>query len=89
MLPENKRMTAFLAAHGIPGLKAMRIKDGSMRGCWRLYLKTRDGWAKWTPEVAESLNSLGFRGFDNQPLSWLSGNGSYWQTFVRGHDELA
>lgn len=92
MRPENKRMQAFLKSNGISAVP-WYISRGSMRGCWRLYGKNGKGFAsdvmeKWSPELAEKLNDLGFRDYAGQPLGIYSGNGGMFCTFVRGHYEF-
>lgn len=81
--PENTRMQAWLAEHGIDATPKY-LFDGSLKGCWRLYGKAQ----KWTLELAAKLNDLGFVDFDGQPLGPYSGNGGHFMTFVRGHNEL-
>lgn len=92
MRPENKRMQDFLKVNGIDAVPWYIFK-GSMKGCWRIYGKHGKGFSsdimdKWTPELAEKLNGIGFRGFDGRPLGQFSGNGGMFMTFVRGHYEL-
>ena len=82
MRPENMRMKKFLEDHGIKCIPKY-LKEGSMRGCWRLY-----GDGRWTPELVQRLTGLGFVDFDRSPLDEFSGNGGYFSVFVRGHDEL-
>lgn len=81
--PENLRMMQFLQSHGIDAIPKY-IRDGSLRGTWRIY--QRDG--KWSQELADKFNELGFQDFDYSPLGEFSGNGGMFQVFVRGHDEL-
>lgn len=81
--PENKRMQAFLAKNGIDATPKW-IPDGSLKRTWRLY----NGETKWTPELAEKLNALGFRNYDNAPLHGIDGNGGVFSVFVRGHEEF-
>jgi hypothetical protein len=83
MRPENKRMTEFLANHGIHA-RVKYIPNGSLRGCWRLY----DGVQLWTQSLQDQLNELGFVGFNNKRLWLYSGNGGVFSVFVRGHNEL-
>jgi hypothetical protein len=84
MLPENKRMQAFLATHGIKAVPK-RIHAGSLKYTWRLY----NDHVQWSELLAEKLNTLGFVGFDGKPLGRFSGNGGMFSVFVRGHDEMA
>ena len=83
MRPENKRMQAWLKANGITAIPKF-IRDGSVRGCWRLY----DKGEPWTPTLREKLMSLGFVGFDGQPIGEFAGNGGMFSVFVRGHVEM-
>lgn len=76
-------MQQFLAQHGIDAIPKY-IKDGSLRGSWMLYAKD----AKWTMELADSLNAIGFTNLWHDPLGQYSGNGGLFSVFVRGHDEL-
>jgi hypothetical protein len=90
MRPENKRMQAYLKENGIDAVP-WYIEKGSMKRCWRLYGKHSKGWQnmdKWTPELAEKLNGLGFRDYAGEPLGLYSGNGGMFMTFVRGHYEF-
>jgi hypothetical protein len=89
MLPHNEKMKAFLKDHGIDAVP-WRIDKGSMKGTWRLTGRASrkkgasfdDRYQKWTPELVDKLNAIGFKYFDGTPLSWLSGNGSIFCTFV-------
>jgi len=83
MRPENKRMQKFLEDHGIKATPKY-LATGSTKGCWRLY----DYGQKWTEELMNALNELGFVSFDGKPLNKYSGNGGMFQVFVRGHNEL-
>jgi len=92
MRVENKQMQEFLKANGINAVPWYIFK-GSMKGCWRIYGKHGKGFGwdamdKWTPEIAEILNGLGFRDYAGKPLGQFSGNGGMFQTFVRGHYEF-
>ena len=91
MKPENKAMSRFLAQKGIKNVTAKYISTGSLRGCWRLYVRAKQPdklFETWTEKDADNLNSLGFTDFDGKPLGRFSGNGGMWQVFVRGHNEL-
>ena len=79
---ENKRMQAFLLAHGIEA-KVKYIPDGSLKHTWRLYDPTQ----KWDDSLRERLTNLGFSGLHGQ-LSEFEGNGGVFSVFVRGHYEL-
>ena len=81
--PENKRMQEFLAANGIEAVPKY-FSEGSMRGTWRLYNPA----IKWSMELAEKLNALGFRRWDSEPLGRWDGNGGDFCAFVRGHNEF-
>lgn len=76
--PENAAMRTFLASHGIE-CKVMFIWNGSLKGSWRLY----GSGQKWTPELWEKLNGLGFLDFDGKPLGQFSGNGGEFSIFAR------
>ena len=99
MRTENKAMQVFLAKEGLlHGITAKYIREGSLRGTWRLCARTpariagRTGrlFETWTEQDASTLNRLGFSGFDGRPLHRFSGNGGgMWQVFVRGHNDLA
>lgn len=91
MTEKNRAMYEFLKNHGIEATP-MFIKEGSMKGCWRLSGKVAnarkianllDRYQKWTPEITQKLTDLGFVGFDGQPLGIYSGNGGLFATFVR------
>jgi len=84
MRPENKRMRKFLADNGIEATPR-RIHAGSLKGCWRIY----NASVKWTAELADKINALGFKDLNGKPLSWVSGNGGVFSIFVRGHDAMA
>jgi hypothetical protein len=77
-------MQEFLARNGIKAT-AKRFHDGSMRNTWRLY----DHATKWTIELADKLNSLGFTWIDGRPLEQSMGNGGVFSISVRGLDDLA
>lgn len=81
--PENVRMQQFLAANGID-CTPKYIRDGSLRGSWRLY--NRDFY--WTTLLAEKLNHLGFTNIFGKPLDLTDGNGGCFSVFVRGHNEI-
>ena len=76
-------MMAFLAAHGIEAMPKYLV-DGSQKGQWRLY--NRD--VRWSQELADKLNALGFTNHVGEPLDHLDGNGGMFSVFVRGHNEL-
>ncbi len=92
---ENQQMKAFLKANGIDAVPQY-IKDGSVKGSWRLYGlvgKNPDGspiWVKWWDnfELQDKLNGLGFTDLWGNPLSNSTGNGGDFSIFVRGHNEL-
>ena len=84
MRPENARMSNWLAAHGLPGVRVKRIMGGSLGGRWRLH---RPG-EPWTPAVAKVLTDLGFRDFDGREFGLFSGNGGLFQVFATGHNEI-
>lgn len=86
MRPENKRMQEFLAGHGIDA-SVYFIWDGSLKGNWRFSRPYREH-VRWTQELQDKLNDLGFVDFDGKPLSQYSGNGGLFMVFVRGHNEL-
>jgi len=54
------------------------IAKGSMKNTYRLWNRDRG----WNVELANQLNSLGFRGFDHQSLHEFSSNGSQMCVFV-------
>ncbi len=92
MREENKRMQTFLKANGIDAVPKYLFK-GSLKGSWRLY-GTKNGnthdlkdYQKWTPELAQRLTDLGFRGLFG-PLDQNDGNGGVFSIFVRGHNEF-
>ncbi len=84
MRPENQRMKAFLASHGIKAMPKY-IHEGSLRGLWRLYGAPNE---QWTEELRSKLDALGFLDFQGQPLHRFSGNGGLFSVFVMGHNEL-
>lgn len=83
MRPENKRMQEWLLERGIDA-KVKWIVDGSLKRSWRLYGKGQ----KWTKELADKLNELGFVNLWKEPLDIYSGNGGEFSVFVKGHEEL-
>ncbi len=92
MRPENMRMQNFLKANGIDAVPKY-LFTGSLKGSWRLY-GTKNGsthdlgdYQKWTPELAQKLTVLGFRGLFG-PLDQTDGNGGVFSVFVRGHNEF-
>lgn len=82
--PENKRMREFLLSHGIDAMP-MWIKDGSLKNTWRLYNRG----IKWSLELAQKLNSLGFSASRREPFGLFDGNGGVFSVFARGHENLA
>lgn len=78
MRPENKKMQAWLRGNGISA-RAKLIRTGSLKGTWRLYNPN----LHWTEEIAEKLESLGFRDFDGKPFNKFSGNSGYFSIFAR------
>lgn len=84
-LEHNVKMENFLKSNGFVNAVPWRIDKGSMRGCWRIYSKQGRGWNnidKWTPDIADKFNKLGFVGFDGKPLNQLSGTGGVFHIFV-------
>ena len=81
--PENVRMQQFLAARGIV-CTPKYIRDGSLRGSWRLYNKEQH----WNTRLAATLNGLGFTNIFGKQLDLMDGNGGCFSVFVRGHNEL-
>ena len=81
---ENLRMQEYCTSHGLQ-IRAKYIHDGSMKRIWRLFGPGQT----LTPVLAEKLNGLGFTDFDGKPLGIYSGNGSTFQVFVRGFNEMA
>lgn len=81
--PENRRMRQFLLSHGID-CKPKYIHTGSLKGCWSLYNKH----IKWSLDLANALNVIGFCDFNRAPLGQHSGNGGVFSVFVRGHNNL-
>lgn len=93
MRPENKRMQEFLKQNGVNAVPKW-ISTGSLKRSWRLYGKTGkstrntlDNYQRWTPELAQKLTALGFRGLHG-PLDRFDGNGGVFSVFVRGHEEF-
>lgn len=68
-------MQEFLASKGIQAIPKY-LSAGSLKGCWRL----SNPATRWSDELANQLNALGFLNFD--------GNGGVFCVFVRGHNEL-
>lgn len=78
MRPENKSMKKLLMERGIDA-RVKLIRTGSLAGTWRLCnLRLR-----WTEEIAEKLETLGFRDFDGKPFNKFSGNGGYFSVFAQ------
>jgi len=80
MRAENKKMQEMLKIEGIKA-KAKYIFEGSMRGTWRIYNKI-DNWFG-NKELQNKLAVLGFKDYNNQPLTDFSGNGGRFSIFVR------
>lgn len=72
-------MKAWLKENGIK-VTPMYIKDGSMRGSWRL-----NGEGSWwdRPQLWEKFTSLGFVDYDGDKLDRYSGNGGQFSIFPR------
>jgi hypothetical protein len=81
--PENQRMQDFLTSNGIDA-RAKYLAAGSLKRAWRLY----NSETKWTQQLADKLNALGFSDFDGKKLGEFSGNGGMFSVFVRGHGEF-
>jgi hypothetical protein len=80
MRPENQKMKQYLSENGIDVMPKF-IWDGSLKGTWRLYNRNLV-WHDNTP-LWEKLTSLGFKDYNGDPLSWLSGNGGLFSVFAR------
>lgn len=78
MKAENKNMRKYLADHGIK-CRVKRFESGSMANTWRLFNPD----LRWTEEIAEKLESLGFKDFDGKPFCKYSGNGGLFSVFAR------
>jgi hypothetical protein len=83
MRDENARMQQFLRQHGIDA-RVKYTPVGSMKKTWRLF----NANTKWTQELADKLNKLGFVDYNNKPLDEFSGNGGVFSVSVRGHNEF-
>jgi hypothetical protein len=83
MREENKAMQNYLKYHGIE-CRVKYIWNGSIKHTWRLY----NPEIRWTDELAQQLNDLGFRDFDYKPLGKYSGNGGVFSVCVRGNYSL-
>ena len=70
MLPENMRMKRWLESKGIKAIPKW-IKAGSLKRTWRLWNYD----IKWSQELADKLNSLGFTNHLHKPLGEFDGNG--------------
>lgn len=82
-LPHNARVEDFLAANGLPGVKAKWLPDGSMKHHFMLFGYERPGIPqKWTEEIAAKLTALGFRYYGGQPFPPFAGNGGFFSVAV-------
>ncbi|MFZ2937609.1 MAG: hypothetical protein WA066_02770 [Candidatus Omnitrophota bacterium] len=96
VLSHNKRMQDFLRSNGFPYAVAKYFNKGSLRGSWRIYsrpaMEKGDNlwniYEKWSEELAERFNALGFTNLWHKPLDKWDGNGGLFQVFVRGHNEF-
>lgn len=79
MTEQNKKMKLFLRENGIDAMPKY-IKAGSLGGTWRIYNYKMQWWNN--KELQEKMHGLGFRDFDGQPLSNLSGNGGLFSIFT-------
>lgn len=84
--PENARLLAFLAPHfpEINDLRVKRIRDGSLKGSWRVYAPN----VRWSEAYAQKFIDLGFLNLWGDPDLKHAGNGGLFSIFVRGHNEL-
>lgn len=80
----NKTVQDFLAFEGVKA-RVKYIRTGSLKGCFRIYNNTVSWWDNI--ELQNKLNMLGFKDFDNRPLSRHSGNGGSFHIFSR-NDQL-
>jgi len=96
MRPENQKMQKFLKENGIDAVPKY-IKDGSLKGTWRIYgltgEKTPQGYPvhqKWwgNKELQQKFTDLGFTDWQGKPVSDSTGNGGDFSVFVRGHNEF-
>lgn len=90
MLEHNKQMQKFLKENGIDAIPKYIFK-GSLKHSWRLYGINGDGWngyQKWTENLYNKLNELGFISIHGRPLGQFDGNGGIFSIFVRGHNEF-
>jgi len=78
MKTENKIMKNYLAQNGIKA-RVKHLDKGSLAGTWRLYNPD----LRWTEEIAEKLEDLGFRDFDGKHFNRFSGNGGIFSVFAR------
>lgn len=83
MLKHNAKMKQFLAKCDIDAMPKY-YKNGSIKGCWRLYNRNQS----WSKELIKQFTELGFKDFDGKPLHQYSGNGGGFQVFVRAPKEL-
>ena len=98
--PHNKRMQEFLRSNGFPYAVVKYMEKGSLQGSWRVYSRPKisvkdrrnknilEIYDKWSPEVADKLNSLGFSNLWGKPLGQFDGNGGLLSVFVRGRKEF-
>jgi hypothetical protein len=96
MKDHNKAMQEYLKQNGINAIPKY-IDKGSMSGAWRLSgklskrnynLPVEFSYQKWTQELADKLNALGFREYINgKPLDIMSGNGGMFAIFVHSTEK--
>ena len=73
----------FLESYGIFARVQLR-KKGKYKGCWKLHGKGQI----WNTELIEKLTNLGFKDYDNCPLTLSTGKCGFFIVFVRGHYEF-
>lgn len=80
-------MVNLLARNGIKA-SVKYLKDGSLKGTWKINGKNEDLTTSYwwnSPELWEKLTTLGFTDFNGKQLNQFSGNGGTFSIFARYH----
>jgi len=81
MTEQNKQMTLMIRnLTGVKDVNCKYIKDGSMKGTWRMNSKKVNWYNNF--ELHNSLKTL-FVDFDKDELDNFSGNGGLFSIFAR------
>ena len=85
MRPENQKMREYLLKNGID-CTPKYLFDGSMKKTWRLYHMKTKWWDN--TDLQNKFKELGFKDYNGQEITNISGNGGAFSVFLRAPLEL-